>query len=88
MAARKPAIFPGELPRDPDAVFSGDMGVIDPHAADYRFVRFRPPIAARDAAGAALPLPHIRLDRALQSCSATDLIKALHRSSDNPMRSK
>jgi predicted YcjX-like family ATPase len=60
------AIFPGELPRDPDAVFSGDMGVVDPHAADYRFVRFRPPIAARDAAGAALPLPHIRLDRALQ----------------------
>ena len=60
------AIFPGELPRDPDAVFSGDMGVVDPHAADYRFVRFRPPIAQRDAAGAALPLPHIRLDRALQ----------------------
>ncbi|MEW6436107.1 MAG: YcjX family protein [Pseudomonadota bacterium] len=60
------AIFPGELPRDPDAVFSGDMGVVDPRAADYRFVRFRPPIAPRDAAGAALPLPHIRLDRALQ----------------------
>ncbi|MEJ0052994.1 MAG: YcjX family protein [Methylovirgula sp.] len=60
------AIFPGELPRDPDAVFSGDMGIVDPHAADYRFVRFRPPIAARDAAGEALPLPHIRLDRALQ----------------------
>ncbi len=60
------AIFPGDLPRDPDAVFSGDMGIVDPHAADYRFVRFRPPIAARDAAGAALPLPHIRLDRALQ----------------------
>jgi predicted YcjX-like family ATPase len=60
------AIFPGDLPRDPDAVFSGDMGVVDPHAADYRFVRFRPPIAARDAAGTALPLPHIRLDRALQ----------------------
>lgn len=60
------AIFPGELPRDPDAVFSGDMGIVDPRAADYRFVRFRPPIAQRDAAGAALPLPHIRLDRALQ----------------------
>jgi uncharacterized protein len=60
------AIFPGDLPRDPDAVFSGDMGLVDPHTADYRFVRFRPPIAARDAAGAALPLPHIRLDRALQ----------------------
>ncbi len=60
------AIFPGELPRDPDAVFSGDMGVVDPRAADYRFVRFRPPIVQRDAAGMALPLPHIRLDRALQ----------------------
>jgi predicted YcjX-like family ATPase len=60
------AIFPGELPRDPDAVFSGDMGVVDPRMADYRFVRFRPPIAQRDAAGTALPLPHIRLDRALQ----------------------
>ena len=60
------AIFPGELPRDPDAVFSGDMGVVDPRLADYRFVRFRPPIAQRDAAGTALPLPHIRLDRALQ----------------------
>ncbi len=60
------AIFPGELPRDPDAVFLGDMGVVDPRAADYRFVRFRPPIAQRDAAGTALPLPHIRLDRALQ----------------------
>ena len=60
------AIFPGELPRDPDAVFAGDMGLVDPRAADYRFVRFRPPIAPRDAVGAALPLPHIRLDRALQ----------------------
>jgi uncharacterized protein len=60
------AIFPGELPRDPDAVFSGDMGVVDPRAADYRFVRFRPPLAQRDAAGVALALPHIRLDRALQ----------------------
>jgi uncharacterized protein len=59
------AIFPGELPSDPDAVFTGHWNA-DSRDADYRFVRFRPPIAARDAAGTPLPLPHIRLDRALQ----------------------
>ncbi len=59
------AIFPGQLPDDPDAVFTGDW-TADPREAEYRFVRFRPPIAARDAAGTPLPLPHIRLDRALQ----------------------
>jgi uncharacterized protein len=60
------AIFPGQLPNDLDAVFAGDTGITNPREADYRFVRFRPPIAARDAAGTPLPLPHIRLDRALQ----------------------
>jgi uncharacterized protein len=59
------AIFPGQLPSDPDAIFTGDWGA-DPREAEYRFVRFRPPIAARDAAGTPLPLPHVRLDRALQ----------------------
>ncbi len=60
------AIFPGQLPEDPDAVFAGNWSAKDAGEADYRFVRFRPPIAARDAAGAPLPLPQIRLDRALQ----------------------
>lgn len=60
------AIFPGQLPEDPDAVFAGNWWVTDPREAEYRFVRFRPPIVARDAAGMPLPLPHIRLDRALQ----------------------
>lgn len=60
------AIFPGQLPSDPDAVFAGDFAIADPRTADYRFVRFRPPIAVRDAAGAPLALPHIRLDRAMQ----------------------
>ncbi len=59
------AIFPGQLPDDPDAVFAGSWA-IDPREAEYRFVRFRPPIAARDAAGTPLALPHIRLDRAFQ----------------------
>jgi predicted YcjX-like family ATPase len=60
------AIFPGELPQDPEAVFRGDGMPKTAEQADYRFLRFRPPIAQRDAAGMALPLPHIRLDRALQ----------------------
>jgi uncharacterized protein len=59
------AIFPGQLPDDPDAVFAGSWAV-DPREAEYRFVRFRPPIAPLDAAGTPLPLPHIRLDRSLQ----------------------
>ena len=58
------AIFPGQLPSDPNEVFSGDFARAEPR--DYRFVRFRPPVASRDAAGTPLPLPHIRLDRALQ----------------------
>jgi hypothetical protein len=60
------AIFPGQLPSDPEAVFTGDTGGTNPLEADYRFLRFRPPIAERDAVGSPLPLPHIRLDRALQ----------------------
>ncbi len=60
------AIFPGELPKDPEAVFSGESEFFEMQDADYRFLRFRPPIPARDAAGNLLPLPHIRLDRALQ----------------------
>jgi predicted YcjX-like family ATPase len=59
------AIFPGELPQDPQSVFQGDGLPQTAEQADYRFLRFRPPIAQRDAAGMALPLPHIRLDRAL-----------------------
>lgn len=59
------AIFPGELPSDPKAIFTNETA-FELQNADYRFLRFRPPIPARDAAGQLLPLPHIRLDRALQ----------------------
>ncbi len=60
------AIFPGELPADPKLVFRGDALGQAEGAADYRFVKFRPPQATRGPDGTALPLPHIRLDRALQ----------------------
>ncbi|NWG25687.1 MAG: YcjX family protein, partial [Pseudorhodoplanes sp.] len=59
------AQFPGDLPADPDALFAGPAfrGLTDADAdeTDFRFLRFRPPAVGREA-----PLPHIRLDRALQ----------------------
>ncbi|MBO0733911.1 MAG: YcjX family protein [Methylocapsa sp.] len=59
------AIYPGELPADPEAVFR-EAPPKKPEDVDYRFVRFRPPVPARAAGGSLLPPPHIRLDRALQ----------------------
>ena len=56
------AIFPGQLPADARAAFRGEGLAIAEGEADYRFVRFRPPVALTATA----PLPHIRLDRALQ----------------------
>lgn len=58
------AVFPGRLPEDPaSVVFAGEEGAVSlaDQGEDFRFVRFRPP--ARDVSG---PLPHIRLDRALE----------------------
>ena len=55
------AIFPGELPADPRAVFDG---AVEP--GSLRFPRFRPPVVPTDAAGRPAALPHIRLDRALE----------------------
>lgn len=54
------AIFPGELPERPEAVF-------DPAASwQIRAPRFRPPLVAPDAGGRMRPPPQIRLDRALE----------------------
>jgi predicted YcjX-like family ATPase len=64
------ATFPGDLPADLDAFFSGDGGfrgltTASAEKADFRFLRFRPPsLESVDHDGPALP--HIRLDRALQ----------------------
>ena len=63
------AIFPGELPEDPNDALKG---LVDPDA-HWQFVRFRPPDAQSDAAGNASPLPHIRLDRAIQVLLADKL---------------
>src|SRR6201991_1747627 len=59
------ATFPGDLPADPEALFRGDgfrgLASGPSEKADFRFLRFRPPLLERE--GAAEPaLPHIRLD--------------------------
>lgn len=59
------AIFPGELPADPKAALRGDGLGVGEGEADYRFVRFRPPLPERAPDGTGPVLPHIRLDRAL-----------------------
>ena len=62
------ATFPGDLPDDPEQLFKGafrGLSSAPSEKADFRFLRFRPPLLERD--GAEEPaLPHIRLDRALQ----------------------
>jgi predicted YcjX-like family ATPase len=62
------ATFPGDLPTDLDGFFGGGFSGLSSTAADkadFRFLKFRPPLLAR--IGADEPaLPHIRLDRALQ----------------------
>ncbi|MBB5701895.1 hypothetical protein FHS76_001757 [Ochrobactrum daejeonense] len=57
------AIFPGDLPKNPNVIFEENFAQDDPA---IRFVRFRPPRLERTAEGLTLSLPHIRLDRALQ----------------------
>ncbi|MEM6665679.1 MAG: YcjX family protein, partial [Pseudomonadota bacterium] len=71
------AYFPGDLPSDPDQIFdpsgkayrgleqagAGDSGA---DTTDLRFLRFRPPLVEMADGGLPGPLPHIRMDRALQ----------------------
>ena len=55
------AIFPGDLPEDPKRALSPEAS-----PAGLQFVRFQPPrVLSPGADGEAAPLPHIRLDRAL-----------------------
>jgi predicted YcjX-like family ATPase len=59
---RKTAIFPGDLPDNPD-IFFQPAGANLP---SINIVRFRPPELEDTGGGIKLSLPHIRLDRALQ----------------------
>jgi hypothetical protein len=57
------AIFPGDLPADPEAALRNPLAQPD----DVRFVRFRPPDPLLLPSGGYAPFPNIRLDRALQA---------------------
>jgi predicted YcjX-like family ATPase len=65
------AMFPGELPDNPDDLFAPGaapfrgLAAVEAEDTDFRFVRFRPPPLETTGDGAPA-LPHIRLDRALQ----------------------
>lgn len=56
---REAAVFPGDLPADPEAALAGAV------RDQVRFVRFRPPWFEAAGAGNGASFPHIRLDRAL-----------------------
>ncbi|MEO9775689.1 YcjX family protein [Roseibium sp.] len=67
------AMFPGDLPKDPESLFGKDDSVsegVRPEfqtaQAELQFLRFRPPVLDTTAEGLTLSLPHIRLDRALE----------------------
>jgi predicted YcjX-like family ATPase len=59
------AIFPGDLPEDPDQMFR-TLDSDQPDLPDINFVRFRPPALEGGPGELKLAVPHIRLDRALQ----------------------
>jgi len=64
---RKTAIFPGDLPENPDSLFQGlDSKPEESLLPDLSFVRFRPPHIEETGGGLKLSVPHIRLDRAMQ----------------------
>ncbi len=62
---RSTAIFPGDLPDNPEALFR-DLEADGGELPDLNIVRFRPPALDETAGGLKLSVPHIRLDRAMQ----------------------
>jgi predicted YcjX-like family ATPase len=64
---RKTAIFTGDLPQNPDALFQDiESKPEESLVPDLSFVRFRPPHIEETGGGLKLSVPHIRLDRAMQ----------------------
>ncbi|OHV81127.1 YcjX family protein [Rhizobium sp. LCM 4573] len=62
---KKTAIFPGDLPENPEAFFQ-QMEALSPTLPDINVIRFRPPTLEETGGGLKLSIPHIRLDRAMQ----------------------
>lgn len=64
--SKKTAIFPGDLPADPERLFERIEAGDDVRLPDVNVVRFRPPQLEETGGGIKLSVPHIRLDRAMQ----------------------
>ncbi|MDM9628264.1 YcjX family protein [Rhizobium sp. S152] len=64
--SKKTAIFPGDLPADPERLFERIEAGDDVSLPDVNVVRFRPPQLEETGGGIKLSVPHIRLDRAMQ----------------------
>jgi uncharacterized protein len=62
---KKTAIFPGDLPENPEAFFQ-QLDSIHAELPEINVVRFRPPALEEANGGIKLSVPHIRLDRAMQ----------------------
>ncbi len=62
---RSTAIFPGELPENPEILFR-QLDAAEANLPDVNVVRFRPPALDESSGGLKLSVPHIRLDRAMQ----------------------
>lgn len=68
------ALFPGDLPEDPESVFQASESssqlkpesISEARDKELQYLRFRPPKLDTTAEGLTLSLPHIRLDRALE----------------------
>jgi predicted YcjX-like family ATPase len=60
------AIFPGDLPANPDEALALGRARPLPGDEDIRFIRFRPPRLELGPDGLPLALPHIHLDQVLQ----------------------
>ena len=64
---RRTAVFPGDLPENPDVYFPASaLKIPSDDPPTINIVRFRPPELEDTGGGIKLSLPHIRLDRALQ----------------------
>ncbi len=61
------AIFPGDLPANPEAALKGWQG-------EMRFVRFRPPNPIPLSSGGFAGFPNIRLDRAIETLIGDRLV--------------
>jgi predicted YcjX-like family ATPase len=63
--SKKTAIFPGDLPENPDSLFQR-LDAPNAELPEINVVRFRPPALDETNGGIKLSVPHIRLDRAMQ----------------------